>query len=264
MVSVKSFAILVVVVLISSQITQNANASPADGFGFQKVARASADRERGRVDATRKTKRRDEGGSRRDHRGDRDDRHDDRADRRDDRYDDRRHDRRNRYLKFRLGMRILSLPARYHRVTIGRSIYFYSDGVYYVQQGSAYIVVRGPIGARVGILPYGFRSIYVGPRRYFLVNSTYYIYAPATNDYVVVTKPETTGSEVTQSKDPIIYPASGQSEEQLDQDRYECHRWALDKSGFDPSLSRAVDDKNSDKYYRSLEACLNGRGYTLG
>jgi hypothetical protein len=33
----------------------------------------------------------------------------------------------------------------------------------------------------------------------------------------------------------IIYPAQGQSPQQLDRDRYECHIWAVQQSGFDPS-----------------------------
>lgn len=32
------------------------------------------------------------------------------------------------------------------------------------------------------------------------------------------------------------YPARGQSEQQLDRDRFECHLWAVRESGFDPSL----------------------------
>jgi hypothetical protein len=31
------------------------------------------------------------------------------------------------------------------------------------------------------------------------------------------------------------YPRNGQSDEQLDRDRYECHLWAVRQSGFDPS-----------------------------
>jgi len=33
-----------------------------------------------------------------------------------------------------------------------------------------------------------------------------------------------------------VYPAQGQSEAQLDRDRYECHLWSVKQSGFDPSL----------------------------
>ncbi|MGZ8136322.1 MAG: glycine zipper family protein [Methylococcaceae bacterium] len=32
----------------------------------------------------------------------------------------------------------------------------------------------------------------------------------------------------------MIYPMKGQSNEQLSKDRYECHVWAVQQSGFDP------------------------------
>ncbi len=35
----------------------------------------------------------------------------------------------------------------------------------------------------------------------------------------------------------VAYPAQGQSEQQLDRDRYECHVWAVKQSGFDPSVA---------------------------
>jgi hypothetical protein len=33
----------------------------------------------------------------------------------------------------------------------------------------------------------------------------------------------------------IIYPARGQGQSQQDQDRYACHNWAMQQSGYDPS-----------------------------
>jgi hypothetical protein len=34
----------------------------------------------------------------------------------------------------------------------------------------------------------------------------------------------------------VAYPSQGQSEQQLDRDRYECHVWAVKQTGFDPSI----------------------------
>lgn len=36
------------------------------------------------------------------------------------------------------------------------------------------------------------------------------------------------------AQEPVIYPAKGQSPEQLDKDKYECYSWAKKESGFDP------------------------------
>ena len=36
------------------------------------------------------------------------------------------------------------------------------------------------------------------------------------------------------AQDPIVYPAEGQSQEQMERDEFECFRWARDRTGFDP------------------------------
>jgi len=38
----------------------------------------------------------------------------------------------------------------------------------------------------------------------------------------------------------MIYPMKGQSNEQLSKDRYECHLWAVQQSGFDPTNAQAT------------------------
>jgi len=35
--------------------------------------------------------------------------------------------------------------------------------------------------------------------------------------------------------DPFIYPSKGQSQEQQSKDKYECHQWAVQQTGYDPS-----------------------------
>jgi outer membrane lipoprotein SlyB len=37
------------------------------------------------------------------------------------------------------------------------------------------------------------------------------------------------------AQDLFVYPAKGQSNDQLANDRYECHRWAVSETSFDPS-----------------------------
>ena len=37
----------------------------------------------------------------------------------------------------------------------------------------------------------------------------------------------------------FVYPAGGQSPEQTDRDRYECHLWAVQQTGVDPSRAEA-------------------------
>jgi Glycine-zipper domain len=48
--------------------------------------------------------------------------------------------------------------------------------------------------------------------------------------------------------DLMIYPAKGQSPEQQNRDQYECHRWAVQQTGFDPSNpSSASTASGSDR-----------------
>jgi len=39
--------------------------------------------------------------------------------------------------------------------------------------------------------------------------------------------------------DPIIYPAQGQTNQQIEQDKYECYSWAKSNTGFDPMNASA-------------------------
>ncbi len=47
------------------------------------------------------------------------------------------------------------------------------------------------------------------------------------------------GFNIFATSDIYIYPNKGQSSQQQSQDRYECHVWAANQSGFDPSTYHA-------------------------
>jgi Glycine-zipper domain len=38
----------------------------------------------------------------------------------------------------------------------------------------------------------------------------------------------------------FIYPQRGQSQQQQQQDRFECHQWAVQQTGFDPTMGAAA------------------------
>jgi hypothetical protein len=46
-------------------------------------------------------------------------------------------------------------------------------------------------------------------------------------------------SAFAQNSGMYIYPAKGQTQEQQNQDRYQCHTWAVQQTGFDPSNPQA-------------------------
>ncbi|HVY66467.1 MAG TPA: hypothetical protein VHH11_16725 [Gammaproteobacteria bacterium] len=59
-----------------------------------------------------------------------------------------------------------------------------------------------------------------------------------------------------------VYPSAGQTEQQMNDDRYQCHVWAVDQSGYDPTLgTRGRAD--ADGYTRAFTACMEGRNYVV-
>jgi hypothetical protein len=165
-----------------------------------------------------------------------------------------------------LGFEINVLPHSYARIMIGGLPYFYYSGVFYRSYGSGYIVVSAPIGAFVTSLPDGFIAFSIGPGTFYYVNDTYYTWDDAKGGYVVVEKPAGADEAIKQvtSDRLIVYPPEGLTEEQQAKDRYECHRWAVEESGIDPTIEEdEFSAKDRDDYRRALAACLEGRGYTV-
>ena len=63
-----------------------------------------------------------------------------------------------------------------------------------------------------------------------------------------------------------ISPKNGQSQQQQAADRYACHSWAKNQTGFDPTLpnggvSPNLEASRRSEYRRAIAACLEGRGY---
>jgi hypothetical protein len=59
-----------------------------------------------------------------------------------------------------------------------------------------------------------------------------------------------------------VYPAAGQSDAQRSEDRYQCHTWAADQSGHDPTLGAGNRD-DAESYTRAFTACMEGRNYVV-
>lgn len=165
-----------------------------------------------------------------------------------------------------IGFRLRVLPGPYVRIMFGGFPYFYYSGVFYQSYNSGYIVVSAPIGAFVTSLPEGFIAFTIGLATYYYINDTYYTCDDRREGYVVVEKPAGADDAIASATTGrlIVYPNRGQDEEQQARDRYECHRWAVSESGFDPTLEEeefSADDNNV--YRRALTACLEGRDYTV-
>ena len=62
----------------------------------------------------------------------------------------------------------------------------------------------------------------------------------------------------------FLYPKNGQSADQQARDRYECYRFAVAQTGFDPMHPGGAgrSEQQSD-YERAQAACFEGRGYSV-
>ncbi len=156
--------------------------------------------------------------------------------------------------------------------------YYYSGGVWYAHRGPGFVVVGPPVGVFVPVLPAYYTTVWFGGVPYYYANDTYYQWVPEQNQYAVVappgdesvaqTAPPQSAQQSTSGEDLFIYPKNGQTEEQQANDKYECHKWAHDQSGFDPTQSGGgvPAEQNASAraaYNRAMGACLEGRGYTV-
>lgn len=126
-------------------------------------------------------------------------------------------------------------------------------------------VLAGPHGPGHGHgLPDFAREVWIGSTLYFLAAGTCYLWSADRKQYVVVQPPPAVPALPAGSYEVIACPSAGQSQDQQARDRYECHRWAVNQSGFDPSsATQAPPATTADYYRRALGACLSGRGYSI-
>jgi hypothetical protein len=148
--------------------------------------------------------------------------------------------------------------------------YWYAGGVWYGPYGGRWIVVAPPIGVFVPFLPAFYTTVWFGGIPYYYANDAYYVWQDSGHGYEVVDPPPgaIASTEGPPTQDLFLYPRNGQSAEQQGRDRYECHRWAADQTGFDPTqpLGGVPGEEARGKrgeYQRAMTACLEGRGYSV-
>ncbi|MGO9137942.1 MAG: DUF6515 family protein [Syntrophales bacterium] len=118
----------------------------------------------------------------------------------------------------------------------------------------------------VAFLPFYYTTVVIGGYPYYYADG--YYYAPVEGGYMIVNPPQGAVNQVPPSAPPaeqlFIYPRKGQSEKQQADDRYQCHRWAVGQTGYDPTQPTGgapAVQKRAD-YQRAMSACLDARGYT--
>ena len=159
-------------------------------------------------------------------------------------------------------------PPGYHVSYYGYDRYYYGGGVWYRPYGPYVRVIVPPVGIVVPFLPNVYSTVWFGGMPYYYANSVYYLRRDD-GTYVVTDPPNgATASVPADSEELFVYPKEGQSAEQQARDRYECHRWAFEQTGFDPSLpgGGVAASENATaraEYRRAITACLDAMGYTV-
>lgn len=178
---------------------------------------------------------------------------------------DARHGHGHRYPD--AGAIVTALPHGAYRVPFAGDKYWFQGGAWYRANGTAYVVVVPPAGIVTPVLPPYFTTVNIGGVRYYYANDTYYLYSEREGGFrVVVPPPQPPAPPALAAAGPLYaYPMHGQSAAQQAQDRAECHRWAVEQSGFDPAgTDRGGDAAGAHPadYLRAMGACFDGRGYT--
>jgi hypothetical protein len=163
-----------------------------------------------------------------------------------------------------------ALPPGHRVIPYHGQNYYYHGGVWYRPYNSRFIVVLPPVGLVVPFLPSFYTTIWIGGLPYYYAGGVYYMWRPEQRAYVVAeTPPASEVSEVPATPDQMfIYPKKGQSEQQQATDRYQCHSWASNQTGFDPTqpqtnLSESQHASKRADYQRAMKACLEARGYSV-
>ena len=165
-----------------------------------------------------------------------------------------------------------ALPPAPRVVVHGGVQFYFAAGVWYRSAAPGhFVVVAPPVGIVVPVLPPFYTTVWVGAAPYYYANDVYYVQGP--QGYTVVAPPPSNvvveqqppGNVAQAPQEQVFsYPRQGQSEQQQATDRYECHRWAVSQTGYDPTLSPGgAPAQKQVEYQRAMSACLDGRGYTV-
>lgn len=169
-----------------------------------------------------------------------------------------------------VGIHLNVLPPHHSTIHYHNDRYHYYGGVWYHKAGPEFIVVAPPVGIMAPILPPHYTTIWYSGVPYYYGNTTYYVWRPEKNGYMVVEPPDeiVSGQPRVLAPELYVYPKLGQSEQQQADDRFECHKWALKETGYDPSqppenVPTKERESRRDNYQRAIKACLDAKGYSI-
>jgi hypothetical protein len=179
------------------------------------------------------------------------------------------------------GYVVRDLPGGYRPYYWHGNHYYFAGGVWYAPGPAGFVVTGAPVGLAIATLPPVYTTVWLGGTPYYYADNVYYQWNAPQNSYVVADVPNgadqpggpppdaaSPGAPGAPSDNAYIYPKNGQTQDQQAADRFECHDWAKNQTGFDPTQpSGGVDPSQTgprrDQYQRAMSACLEARGYTV-
>ena len=170
------------------------------------------------------------------------------------------------------GYRFPGPPGAGIDIVHGPDHFWYDHGEWYRHDWDGWVVVGAPVGIFVPVLPTFYTTIWFGGVPYYYANDTYYSWNAQQNEYQVVDPPAGIESGAAVGDPPsdkiFAYPSQGQSAQQQSRDQYDCYRFAVGQTGFDPTrpdggVSGTESASKRNDYLRADGACLEGRGYSV-
>jgi hypothetical protein len=173
-----------------------------------------------------------------------------------------------------IGLVVTSLPAFATAVAGSAGLYFYANDTYYRPRPDlgGYEVVNDPVdSAPAGTsAPPPAAPMYAAPATTAAPLAVPASAAGMTAAMAAVqpamAAPAAAGQFPTRPAQPVsLFPNNGQTPEQQARDRYDCYRFALAQTGYDPlhPQANAQGSPQADAYDRVRTGCLQQRGYTV-
>ncbi len=167
-----------------------------------------------------------------------------------------------------LGVVIPRPPARATYFEIAGKPYFYANDVFYrARADGSYEVVNDPQDevSENAAAPSDSSSPAVASAAPTMVAAA----APSADESQteLTTRPDPDVAAPTTPGNPTqiaIHPRNGQSADQEAVDRYECYRFGVAQSGYDPLATHgSASARNDPGFSRAQAECLEGRGYNV-
>lgn len=73
-----------------------------------------------------------------------------------------------------------------------------------------------------------------------------------------------TGMEAAPANAIYVYPAKGQSEDQMQRDKFDCSQWATQQTGFDPTNPQRVQTAQTQQRGGAVRGAAIGAGVGAG